>query len=221
MFPHKPQIELTPEELSGTKSKTDSDFFTKHGGKVAVIGFSAAAYLIYSFIKGGNLKTQEEEKVSKNTVVEPNEINELRLTNRLTIKEYKNVMSALYKQSKEQFNDDLLYYDDFIQTSTKSLNRNFQCGHLLDRIVFSQVQHPTKRSEATVPKLPLHLCQTLLLLTVAEPANERLDALFDIGALIQKRNVRDSEATGSDYLFDRNDDLEISTVDEIISREGL
>lgn len=49
---------------------------------------------------------------------------------------------------------------------------------------------------------------------------ERLDAVFDIDAFIQKHNNGNSEAVGSENVFDHSDNVDLVAEDEIMSRKG-
>jgi len=154
MFPTTPQTELTNEQLSGKSTKNGDDFFTKHGGKVALVGISITVYLVYSFFKGGQLRTEEEEKVVSASMVEPNEINELRLMNNGHIDPTlfeKMIIDSFYhfqalscdavstdvgsvNQQQQQIN---VVYDTFIRYAIDYLHSEIKHGHILDRIALS------------------------------------------------------------------------------------
>lgn len=149
MFPNSQKTELTNEQLSGKSTKDGDDFFTKHGSKIAIVGFSITAYLVYSFFKGGQLRTEEEEKVIVASMVEPNEINELRLMNnqldpilfeKMIIDSFHH-FQILQRQKQSNLgtedNDINISYDSFIQYATHYLHSQIKHGHILDRIVLS------------------------------------------------------------------------------------
>lgn len=209
MFPASHRPELTNEQLSGKSTKDGDDFFTKHGGKVAFVGISVTVYLVYSFFKGGQLRTAEEEKVAETMMVEPHEINELRLMNgqldpplfeKMILDSFSHFRRQLKSSevNSEEEKEIMISYDVFIKYATRYLRTDIKHGHILDRIAFSQpdaVRIESKQSINAKPSgdgrsvssalfLPLHRHLVLLSTSVPAPALERAHQLFTVAACL-------------------------------------
>ena len=186
MFPQRPVVELTTEQIAGKGS--NDDFLSKHGGKVAFTVFVGLSYLIYSYVKGGQLRTEEEDKADEMSVINPDEINELRSANNITERTFNKIIVSSYK--KIPVNDtDILSYADFIRVVGDVIKRPapIQKGYLLDRVAYSTYlqtllsnQPITSISNSTIT-LPLHQWLVILSLAVREPALSRSDSLYLLG----------------------------------------
>ena len=86
MFPERkkpdmPDILHTDKSLPAHLQDADKSFLSQHGGKVFIVALSVAGYLIYGFFKGSSNKSELEDKILEETILEPYEINELRDNN--------------------------------------------------------------------------------------------------------------------------------------------
>ena len=211
MFPQKSQIELSDDVLAG-KSKTpnnDESFVSKHSGKLALIVVSYLGYLIYSFVKGGQLKTEEEDNVRSQSSIDPDEINELRLVNNVSFDEFVGCVAA----ADQHFNDHLVSYEDFTSFVLAYFRKPIKHGHLLDRVFLNTLKNSAKteisvKSEeanniATTRSFlangqeeehghrrrPLHYFFTLLSMIAPLPGWQRAQLLFIVG----RSNTKDQE----------------------------
>ena len=99
MFPErpvttpKPQI-LDPKNLPKNLKGGPDEVLAQHGGKLAVVGFSLACFLIYRFFKSGTDRTATEESLHVCSPLEPYESNELRMNNEVSTAQYKSLVSV-------------------------------------------------------------------------------------------------------------------------------
>ena len=186
MFPQRPVVELTTEQLEG-KSSND-DFLSKHGGKVAFTVFVGLSYLIYSYVKGGKLRTKEEEKAEEMSVINPDEINELRSANNISERIFNKLIVSSYKSIPVN-NSDILSYAEFIRLVGNVIKKPapIQKGYLLDRVAYSTYLQTLLSNQPITPvsnktiELPLNQWLVILSLAVREPALSRSDSLYLLG----------------------------------------
>jgi hypothetical protein len=145
MFPQPPQPDLNKLEEGLAKQQQEGgkkedpnakkdDFFFNHGGKIAFLSISLIVYIVYSFYKGGAMRTEMEEFIESEYALEPNEVNELRSSNRITPNVYRRTLSLC----SERYPDGHLSYGEFIAIIQEVLGdkKLIQSSHLFERLIY-------------------------------------------------------------------------------------
>lgn len=150
MFPQRPmpQLDAKTEEGEGA-----TDFLSMHGGKVALGALGIAIALIYSWYKGGVNRNNLEDELSEKAIIEPYEIQELRLSNGfISGQDFDDIVRSCYATCSPAG----MSYREFIQfvkkhqqqqqqASVGGMNGGGRSGftiqscHLLDRVVAGYV----------------------------------------------------------------------------------
>jgi hypothetical protein len=191
MFPERklPELADLMDNAAGqSKPKgkiDDDDFLSNHGGKVALIGFALTVGLIYRWVKNGSNKNDAEKEIRNSFPVDPAEISDIRHSNSITQEEFLTIVRGI----PEAFPSGAASYSEFIKYVRSSLGRNINYGHILDRIVLSQVKRATNGEYPTVFLL------VALSTAERERAEIRIRDMYQI-CLMQSRNS-DSSATAS------------------------
>lgn len=154
MFPTRAIPEPLIDNVGGDfkskgKAPDDDSFLAVHGGKIAAgVGIFLVVW-IYTYFRGGQLKTAAEESLSESSAIEPHEANEIRYTNELDIELYEDIIkqSKIYFQNFENSSNSkskLVSYKEFITFLCNYLKDKrtitnekikIQSGYLFDRIV--------------------------------------------------------------------------------------
>jgi hypothetical protein len=164
MFPQRAVPELDAKTEQGVDA---TDFLSLHGGKVALAGFGLAIALFWTWYKGGVNRNDLEEKITNEAVIEPYEIQEMRLSNTLSPGDFQTIAANVYATFPSNVS-----YKEFIKcvnqtplkpppvaapdtgkvrTATPPSSRQQQqqqpaprvtihAGHLMDRVVANYVQ---------------------------------------------------------------------------------
>jgi hypothetical protein len=156
MFPTRaipePLIDNPLRDNGGGTSKAaadDDSYLALHGGKLAgVVGIFLVAW-IYTYFRGGQLKTAAEDALNESSAIEPHEANEIRYSNELDIELYEDIIkkSKIYFRNYENSSNSkskLVSYKEFITFLCNYLKDKrtltneeikIQSGYLFDRIV--------------------------------------------------------------------------------------
>jgi len=168
--------------------KGASDFLADHGGKVAIVAFSIAIGLFYSYYQSGEDRSNQEKQILKEASIEPYEIQELRSCSELDVPRYNAVVSWLLPRDGGVSSSTPVSYGDFIEGVRAQLAAPLHGGHLFDRVVaryaasrgLSVGEGPSLRGA----ELPRGLLLALLGLWLGSGCTpeDRLGALFRIAA---------------------------------------
>lgn len=138
MFPERARPSLEQLENASKKAgEVDDSFLSRHGGKVALGAFGATVYLIYTYYKGGVYRSEEEEKISRLSPIEPLEANEFRAANHFESNQYVDLISKL----SHSFPNGVATYGDFIASlkSHVGSDSGLNVSHLFDRVVYQHL----------------------------------------------------------------------------------
>jgi hypothetical protein len=207
MFVHRPPRPLPPaDQLDGGKedadARTDSsggaDFLTDHGGKIALVGFSFAAALVYRWFKGGRNRTELEEQITLMSPLHPYECNELRVRNSMTCSQF----TSFCIKCREKFaSDGLATYDAFVKYFREQNVYKIKDGYLLDRVVLKYLEAISSTGEISVhsARLPVSFFLVALSNVVNATPDDRIALLFDVAKGMTKEEL----VNNAQCCFDR------------------
>lgn len=166
----------TPTSSSANAKKKDQpNFFLDNLGTIflSTIGIIIAS-LVRSYFGGVN-KNRERDMIEEESVLDPLEIDDLRVANEnFTYKRFWQV----YQDLKQQFPDGRATYSDFVRAVRLSLSQQkseeptIYLGHELDRVVLSSVR--------TDEPQPLLFWMTVLSLALNTTVPDRIQLLYQI-----------------------------------------
>lgn len=167
MFPERPRPDLKELDMAASAATNSTnkklnesatpDFLSRHGGKVALVAFSLAAYLFYGYWRGGQNRNKVEEDVLKFANIEPYEIQEMRYLNNVTQQQFNEVADKC--RSQFSTNDNFASYNEFIAylKTIRCLKQwKFENSYVMDRFIQSYVtqtldaQYNKDRADAIV-----------------------------------------------------------------------
>jgi hypothetical protein len=215
MFPGIRQPEVNydfstpPSDKKGGAKEKDESILGGHGGKIALVAFSLAGLMLWSYFKGSKNKSDVEDRVLDLEPLEPYEVHELRYSNpRLSRRVIERIVDrsvAYCTAHPEGFDkaggaagDFMMPYGDFIQLCNKVLAEEegdlfINSGFLLDRLVMQRATVPADATFGTdgsvsvgkvaLRAVPVSLRYLLVMLTMicAGPVEDRCALLFNIG----------------------------------------
>lgn len=179
----------------------NEDLLSRHGGKIALFGFSFATALIYRWFIGGKNRTDLEEKITEESPLHPYESNDLRIKNTLTVEQLK----AFASRSYDEFPDGHAKYTEFIDLFQKHVDCRIREGNVMDRIILN-------RLENTYPGIdgrhPISFYLVALSNAVYVPVDDRIALLFEIAKLLDRKDYPYSLASGGmDYCYCHQDNV--------------
>jgi hypothetical protein len=146
MFPERARPEI-PESVM---DPADS-FLTKHGGKVALAGFSLAGAIAYRWYMGGRTRTILEEEISNESPVDPYECNELRRKNNMSMEQFQPFVDYAFSQpnaSNLSYIEFMTIYNDYFNAHS-NMKYDIQDSHLMERLILHQLQQQTTLNTTT------------------------------------------------------------------------
>ena len=84
MFPERPQPVI---DIHNTKAANEEDdsFLSRHGGKVALVGFAFAIGLVYRWFRNGWNRTDMEKEIERKRIMDPLEAADFSRSNSMTM----------------------------------------------------------------------------------------------------------------------------------------
>lgn len=166
-----------------------ADFLSNHGGKVALVAFSVAIGLIYSYYQSGEDRTRQERNVRRLAAIEPYEIQELRHCSKIDTDKYNLIVSTIRNEEHGE-----MVYGDFVAKVSKLSGNAIRGGYILDRLVWrhalakgilSQSNDEGERHGKDVVRLrelrlPVSFLLVVLSLALQDSAEERVSGLVRI-----------------------------------------
>jgi hypothetical protein len=179
MFPERaiPDIDIDAARKAGKKNgEEDDDFLSRHGGKVALVGFGLAAWLIYRWFRNNSNRNEAESHMRMEYALSPSEISEMRHRNAISSEQYRGLIKAALSEFQSSSPVDpqppasssgsegegegegdmpysgaaMVTYRDFIAFVKRYLCiEQLANGHHLDRAVLKYVEKIRKRSTSS------------------------------------------------------------------------
>jgi hypothetical protein len=168
MFPERalPDVDIdVGKKTSKGGAGEDDDFLSRHGGKVALVGFGLAAWLIYRWFRNNSNRNETESHMRMEYALSPSEINEMRHRNAITSDQYRGLIKAALSEFRSagaitaspkdsqspalssrgagdlSYGGALVSYRDFIAFVKRYLHVDkLTNGHHLDRVVLKYVE---------------------------------------------------------------------------------
>ena len=182
------------------KQKDDNpNLFLDNLGKIF---FAVIASIILALIRssrGSTNRTNVKERMEKQSILDPCEIDDLRFANsEFTIEVFHTILDNIHSS----FPTGESTYDDFlsvvIQTMKDMKGEQFtiEFGYLLDRVVIGHL-----KNQPSNPKLPIPLLLTILSLALNSSVSDRISILYQILTHNQNQNLSEETFTSMiDYL---------------------
>lgn len=215
---------LSTGTSSGKSSaKNDDDFFlSRHGGKVALVGFSFAFLLFYKYYRGTKNKSSLETSIRESQSLEPFEVLEIRDSNTLTLDDFSRLRVAAQSWEYSVDHPWELTYPQFRDAVQASLGKNIsiRSGHLFDRWAHAQCNAQCKSDDQDkkfdVDNLYFPIGKLFVLLELAqhEDVEARLKNLYNIG--IWESNLQDSNTDSTLNSAESSGPLRMKQVIRII-----
>ena len=204
--PHRPLPHNDHSESGDTikDASEDSDFLANHGGKIALVGFSFAAALVYRWFKGGKNRTNLEEQITLESPLHPYESNDLRVKNSMTCSQFGNFEA----KCRAKFIDGYATYDDFVLFFQQQQQDAYTIkeGYVIDRVILNFVegsssQVDTRRHDG---RYPISFFLVALSNVVNASPDDRIVLLFDIAKHLSyeelQRNEEKDASTGQNVV---------------------
>ena len=177
MFINRPTRPLPPightDIRKGVDAPDDTDFLTKHGGKVALFGFSFAAALIYRWFIGGKNRTALEEQITLESPLHPYEANDLRVKNSMTTSQFR----IFQAKCNEKFSDGYSTYDEFVLLFQQQCVYEINEGYVIDRTILNFINNTSAGRNG---RHPVSFFLVALSNVVTASPDDRIMLLFDI-----------------------------------------
>eukprot|EP01039_Chlorochromonas_danica_P010654 gene10655-11814_t len=199
-----------PQPAASSPSRADKviDFIENNGGKLFLFAAGVVAGLIYRYYEGLQDRNRVEEQVERGSMLEPYEIQMLRLANGYDLDQYKQMIQAMVKQGLSW--DSSIGYDEVIHlvsdtirqqdksSSSTTTATTLKLGHLIDRVVYGKALKGSHESKVPVAHFPLSVAFTVGLLALPMESNvdNRLHGLFYASTSLTGRE----EMTRSDLI---------------------
>ena len=138
MFPQR-AMPVTPEPIvnAGSAAAADTDFLSRHGGKVALIAISATIGLIYTYVESNNIRSRLEEEITKESAIEPYEINDLRSINSMSSEIFDALVDEWYKSHRDE-SCTYLEFVNFVKQFLAARGLRLCGGHILERVILTR-----------------------------------------------------------------------------------
>lgn len=164
---------------------------TNQTGKVALIGFTFAASLIYRWFIGGKNRTELEEEVALGSPLHPYESNDLRIKNSMTCAQF----SALEANCRKQFVDGYSTYEDFVLFLQQQQDTcTIVDGYVIDRTILSAIEHT---SSGKTGRHPISFFLVALCNVVNASPDEKIVLMFNIAKHLSSEECTKNEKNGS------------------------
>lgn len=184
--PHIPDHSI-PENTASGDAHEESDFLSNHGGKIALVGFSFAAALVYRWFIGGKNRTDLEEEITLKSPLHPYESNDLRLRNSMTCLQFNEFVT----KCREKFPDGLATYDEFVRLFQQQRVCPLNDGYVIDRVILDYVEAKSPCSSALARKarFPVSFFLVALSNAVNSPPDNRMGILFDVAKSVTEEEL--------------------------------
>ena len=193
---------------SSNKKKDDSNIFLDNLGKIFLSTIALVLLSLFRSNKGNNAKAALRTDIETAALLDPLEIEDLRLANDHLTKEVWNEIV------KEFFGRKSVTYGQFMNGVLNVLRRKYgegatiECGHLMDRVVVKELERVAAQSKEDEKEpsmneneLPVSFLFAALSLALHSTVADRVHALYDVMIMMQGdatgREVSISEQTVS------------------------
>jgi len=210
MFPErevvlpKPTV-IDPNNLPENLKGGSDEILAKHGGKIALVGFSLAAFLIFRYFKSSSDKEAVVEGLHGQSPLEPYEANQIRLSNDVSRDDFKLLIRSFETElkAKEEVRNIVnltvmiaetlpyvfinsyfhqMTYENFVSKVQSVIKKKTAAGHLLDRVMYKYFESANSESSRRRDNsCPVDLALTVFNLTMHSPPSDRIEMLFQIG----------------------------------------
>ncbi|KAL7535335.1 hypothetical protein ACHAWF_005137 [Thalassiosira exigua] len=186
------QSDKKSEQSKGDKSKKDdSNIFLDNLGKIFLSTIGLILAMLLRSTKSNNSRTALREDVESTALLDPLEIDDLRLANAdFTVEVWEKVAERV----KAEFPDrDEVSYPEFLSVATRAMEEakgegfGVQLGHLVDRVVIAELERArTKREgdgegggDLSRTELPLPFLFAALSLALHGAVSDRVRVLYE------------------------------------------
>ena len=174
------------------KKKDDSNIFLDNLGKIFLSSIGIVLFMLLRSTTSNNSRTSLREDIEATSLLDPLEIEDLRLANAdFTI----DVWYKAVKEIKNKFpGRDSISYPEFLSVVMKVMREvkgegfTIQFGHLVDRVVVAELERVDKedvsdgvnqRKDLMQNELPLSFLYAALSLALHSSVTDRIQALYD------------------------------------------
>ena len=174
------------------KKKDDSNIFLDNLGKIFLSTIGIVLFMLLRSTTSNNSRTSLREDIEATSLLDPLEIEDLRLANAdFTI----DVWYKIVKEIKNQFpGRDSISYPEFLSVVMKVMREikgegfTIQFGHLVDRVVVAELERVDKedgcdgvdqKKDLMQNELPLSFLYAALSLALHSSVTDRIQALYD------------------------------------------
>lgn len=184
-------------DKDGNKSKKDdSNLFLDNLGKIFLSTIALVLIMLLRSTKSNNARTALREDIESNALLDPLEIDDLRLANSdFTIDVWHNIV----KEIRNQFqNRAAVTYPEFLSVvmrvmrETRGEGFTIQFGHLVDRVIIAELERigmgrgvgddeeKGREEDLSQTELPLPFLFAALSLALHSTISDRIRALFEV-----------------------------------------
>jgi len=174
------------------KKKDDSNIFLDNLGKIFLSTIGIVLFMLLRSTTSNNSRTSLREDIEATSLLDPLEIEDLRLANTdFTI----DVWYKIVEEIKNQFpGRDSISYPEFLSVVMKVMREvkgegfTIQFGHLVDRVVVAELERVDKenssdgvdlKKDLMQNELPLSFLYAALSLALHSSVTDRIQALYD------------------------------------------
>jgi hypothetical protein len=163
-----------------TKKKDDSNIFLDNLGKIFLTAIAGVIGMIMRSSQSTSNKNKVRDLVEKISVLDPVEIDELRMANSELSPE---VFRKIIRDLVDRYPEKTCSYNEFTLTTRTTMAQlkggsfTVQFGHYMDRVV---TQVLDKYEKSADDPLPLSLWLTTLSLALSSTVDERIQILFEV-----------------------------------------
>ena len=193
------------------KKKDDSNIFLDNLGKIFLSTIGIVLFMLLRSTTSNNSRTSLREDIEATSLLDPLEIEDLRLANAdFTI----DVWYKIVKEIKNQFpGKDSISYPEFLSVVMKVMREvkgegfTIQFGHLVDRVVVAELERVDKedvssdgvnqRKDLMQNELPLSFLYAALSLALHSSVTDRIQALYDTMLDETNNNYMTSSSTNT------------------------
>ena len=187
------------DDKSNEKKKDDSNIFLDNLGKIFLSTIALVLLSLLRSNKGNNAKAALRENIESAALLDPLEVEDLRLANDHLTRE---VWDEIAKKFSGQ---EAITYGLFMNGVLGVLRNKhgegatIQCGHLMDRVVIRELER-VAREEKVVglsreTELPVSFLLTALSLALNSTITDRVDALYNIMRNAQGDNANEESTS--------------------------
>jgi hypothetical protein len=214
---HKFSTAAAPAAAKETiKKKDDSNIFLDNLGKIFLASIAGVIAFIIRSSRSTQTKNTLRDLLEHDSVLDPVEIDELRLANsELSPEVFGKILSDLV----DRYPQNTCSYNEFTLTARTTMAGlkggafTVQLGHLMDRVVTNVLDKYNKSAD---DPLPLSLWLTTLSLALYSSVDERIQVLFEV---MEKSNSPVSFAQIEDIVGHLQDTCQLPPDTQIVPTE--